>query len=183
MRRYLAYLSLLLLTGCGYKMGQGELPCKYRTVCVPFVAGDKTGEMTTLLVEEISKSSPFRYDSRSGELVLEVAIIDIFEENIGFRHDRNKRGKIIDSIIPTETRITILAEVIARESCSGCVVLGPARINASVDFDHDYYYSRHAVNIFSLGQVTDIDEARDAVKAPLYRVLAEKIVDYLANSW
>ncbi len=44
-----------------------------------------------------------------------------------------------------------------------------------------YYSSRKGVNVFSLGQVTDIDEARDVAEYPLHRRLAQKIVDYINN--
>ncbi|MFQ5729847.1 MAG: hypothetical protein ACE5GN_05765, partial [Waddliaceae bacterium] len=87
------------------------------------------------------------------------------------------------SMIPTETRIKVLAEVTVRDSCSGEMVLGPAKIYASVDYDHDYYFSRDAVNVFSLGQLTDSDAAHDAVQSPLNRALAQKIVDYVIHSW
>ena len=69
------------------------------------------------------------------------------------------------------------------DSRSGCVVLGPSIIKAHVDFDHEFNSSRDAVNVFSLGQVTDIDGATDAAARPLNKVLAQKIVDYMANAW
>ena len=55
-------------------------------------------------------------------------------------------------------------------------------IKASMDFDHDYYSSRHGVNIFSLGQLTDYDTAEDTVRKPLNDRLAEKIADYVINA-
>lgn len=173
----------ILCMSCGYHVGQGSLLDRYRTISIPYVYGDKTGELTTALVKEISRSGAFCYKRDSAQLALNVTIIDYHEENVGFRYDRDKDGDLTDSIIPTETRITALAEVTVVDVCSGCIALGPARLMASVDFDHDYYFSRDAVNIFSLGQLTDVDAAHDAVIRPLNHALAEKIVDYVIHSW
>lgn len=185
--------SFLILSSCGYQFGQGSLPQKYHTISVPYVKGDYvkgdyvkgdyTGKLTAELIHEIARSGAFRYDHDCGELILQTVIVDYKEENIGFRYDRDKELKRTHSIIPIETRATILAEVSVIDSRSGCVVQGPARISADVDFDHDYYFSRDIVNRTSLGQVADIDEARDAVLTPLNKILAEKIVDYVIHSW
>ncbi|MGA8164118.1 MAG: hypothetical protein WB791_03715 [Waddliaceae bacterium] len=168
---------------CGYQLGQGYLPSKYCTISIPYAAGDTTGELTATLIREVSRSGGLRYSTHSPELVLAVTIIDYCEENIGFRYDMNKDNKRIDPIIPIEARITVFAEVIVTETCSGAIVLGPARLEASVDFDHDYYYSPNGINTISLGQLTDYDVAYDDVQHPLNEALAKKIVYYLTHSW
>ncbi len=169
--------------GCGYHFGLGELPSKYKTISVPYVWGDHTGELTSALIKEVSKSGAFAYKSCNGEIVLKVALIDVSEMNIGFRYDSNKEGEREDDIIPSETRLTALAEITVIEYCTGCVVLGPARIYATVEFDHDYYFGSDRTNVESLGQLTDYDAAYDAAQTPLYKTLSEKIVDYVINSW
>ena len=65
---------------------------------------------------------------------------------------------------------------------TGAVLGGPTTINAVADFDNSFYSSRNELNKFSLGQLNDIDAARDAVMQPLNRELAERIVDYIINS-
>lgn len=180
---YCSLLLLLFCGSCGYQFGQGCLPSTYKTINIPYVQGDKTGELTATLIKEVSRSGAFQYRRGSSDLVLYVSIVDYLEENVGFRFDRDKKEELTDSIIPTETRVTVVAEVTVIESCSGCTVLGPSRIYAKVDYDHDYYFSRDAVNIFSLGQLTDYDAAHDAVQRPLNKVLAEKVVDYVIHSW
>jgi hypothetical protein len=82
-----------------------------------------------------------------------------------------------------ETRIIATVEISVTESGSCRTLLEPVRLTASVDFDHDYYFSRNGVNVFSLGQLIDIDSAYDAVQTPLHDLLARKIVDYLNESW
>ena len=121
--------------------------------------------------------------SQGGDLILKVELLEFREENLEFRYDRKRTGELKHSIIPTETRVTALAEVFVIEGATGKVVRGPTRITASAEFDHTYYATPEEVNVFSLGQLNDFDDARDAVMHPLNRHLSERIVDYVINSW
>lgn len=174
---------LFLLPSCGYHFGQGSLPSKYPTLCVPYVIGDSHGEVTAALIHELSASGAFEYRSKGASAILQVKILDFHDENVGFRYDRNKEGKLIHDIIPTETRLRVLTEVVLIDACSGSIILGPMQISAWEDFDHAYYSSRNGVNVFSLGQLTDIEDARDAAMPALTQVLVKKIVDFIANNW
>lgn len=179
-------LSLLLcayLTSCGYKFGQSSITEKYHTVSVPFITGDPDGALTNAVVKEIETNSGLEYVNSGGALLLSIALKDVRDEDIGFRYDRDKKERKTRYIIPIETRITAVVELKVIEACSGKNLLGPVILSASVDFDHDYYSSRNGVNIFSLGQLSDIDAARDSVKIPLNRALARKIVEYVVESW
>lgn len=171
------------LTGCGYHAGEDGIAAQYRTLSVPGVKGDIDGDLTSAIVEKISMSGCFEYHRDCGAATLFVELIDVDEENVGFRYDRHKDGKIRKWIIPTETRLIATAEVTLVEFGSGRTLLGPVRLTASIDFDHDYYTCRNGVNIFSLGQLTDYDEAYDAAYHPLNRALAQKIVDFICDSW
>jgi hypothetical protein len=164
-------------------MGQGELSRRYQTISVPYVQGDLEGVLTKDVIRELSFNSPFIYENEGGDLILNIKIIETCEENIGFRYDRHKDGRLRHNIIPTETRLRLLAEVniIDAEFCSP--VCENIVLESFYEFDHDYYSSRNAVNIFSLGQLTDYDEAYDAALKPAYAELAKKIVTYLNNVW
>ncbi len=181
-------LGLLLLmagcylTGCYYQFGQGELARVYHSISVPYIEGDQKGELTAEVIKQLSLSGAFHYVNESSDLILKIKIIELRDENIGFRYDRKKRGKLRKSIIPTETRLSGQVEVLLVDK-SGQTIRGPTRIVASTDFDHTYYSSRHGINIFSLGQLNDLDAAHDAAMRPLNRHLAERIVDYIVNSW
>lgn len=180
----LALVSLCFLcSGCGYKMGYDGLPKEYKTVSVPFAEGDWDGQLTNAIIRQINKSGSFEYRNNNANLILIVKIIDYNDENIGFRYDRHKDGKLRDTIIPVETRMFALAEVSMIDAASGKIALGPVRLSAYVDFDHDYYSSRNEINIFSLGQLSDFDAASDAAHTPLNCVLAKKIVDYISDNW
>lgn len=210
--RLFIILLFLFSTSCGYQFGQGRLPAKYHTICIPYVDGDTTGELTAALIKQITRSGAFRYVREGGDLLLNVSVCECAEDNIGFRYDRKReekketkseenddanpevetpkeekdeklREKLNHSIIPIETRAYITAEVCVVDNCTGSTLLGPVRLLASVDFDHEYYYSPNQINSFSLGQLTDIETARDAVQRPLYNALAEKITAYIVHSW
>ncbi|MEC7839630.1 MAG: hypothetical protein VX777_06290 [Chlamydiota bacterium] len=164
-------------------MGQGSIPNCYQTISVPYVVGDEDGSLTAAIVSEIEKNGGLAYSNGAGQLKLTVKIVDLRDQNIGFRYDRDSRDRLTDSIIPTETRLTAAAEICLIECLTGKVLIGPLIISANVDFDHDFYSSRNGINIFSLGQLTDIDAARDSVKVPLNETLAKKIVEYINESW
>lgn len=176
-------MTSLILSSCHYQFGRGELSQQYSTISVPYIDGDREGDLTVEVIKRIGTSGAFRYAMSGGDLILSIKILDYENEDVGFRYDRKKHGELKQVIIPTETRLKAMAEVTIKEAATGQVMRGPAVISASVDFDHDFYFSRNENNIYSLGQLNDIDAAQDAVMQPLYRVLAEKIVDYVANSW
>lgn len=179
----ISFIALFFLCmSCGYHFGLGELSKNYRTVSVPYVEGDLDGSLTAAIVRELTTSGVFNYCYEGGDLNLIVKVIEFSDENIGFRYDVNKKGKVVDSVIPVETRITAIVEIMVVDSASGDVLRGPVRITAEEEFDHDYYESHSKVNVFSLGQLSDYDAARDAVSAPLYEVIARKVRDYIINS-
>jgi hypothetical protein len=176
-------LLLVSLSGCGYRLGPGPLASRYATISVPYVEGDRDGDLTRELVRKLGSNGGFRYSPDCGELILRVKVVELKDKNIGFRYDVNDEGELKKSIIPVETRLTALSEVELIDSSNGEVLLGPAMISAFVEFDHEYYSSHHGVNVFSLGQLTDTYEAHDAAKHPLNIALSQKIVDFISNSW
>lgn len=174
---------LALLTSCGYKYGQGTLSSRYDSITIPYVKGDLDGSLTNALIKQVSIYGGLKYKREGGDLLLNVILLDFNDENIGFRYDRKNDGKMTHSVIPTETRFSVLAEVTLIDTATGMRILGPTQIVAYTDFDHDYLTCRNGVNIFSLGQLSDYDEAHDAAHTPLNHVLAQKVIDYVCDSW
>jgi len=183
LRFLFSFALLIFLTGCGYHFGPGSLANRYTTISVPYVEGDKDGDLTKELVKQLGTAGGFQYLPASAELLLRVKILEVRDKNIGFRYDKNGRGQLEKTIIPVETRFTVLTEVEVIEACSGEVLIGPAKISAYVEFDHEYYSSRNGVNVFSLGQLSDTYEAHDAAWHPLNIALSQKIVDFITNNW
>ncbi len=180
---FLSLVLLSLISGCGYRFSSNCALDNYKTIHIPYVVGDKTGGLTGALIKEIGISSSFSIVNKNADLEMCVEIIDYCTENVGFRYDIDKKRERTHSLIPTETRIIITTQVKLIDNCTGCKVISPFRVSASIDFDHDYYNSRDGVNAFSLGQLTDYDAAYDASFTPLNRKLAEKIVNYISNYW
>ncbi len=169
-------LALLLLAGCGYTLVDGTAT-RY-TVSVPFIERDNGGELTRSLVKELSQSVNFR-PSRAGRYTLEVVFLETKDENVGFRYDQNSDGELINTVIPAETRTSLLVEITLVDNYTHCRYFGPSRLSAGVTYDHDWYTSHGAVNVFSMGQVTDYFDAKDGIYPQLSRRLAKKIVDLL----
>lgn len=184
-RRWLTLCMVVLplcLTSCGYRLGSGVLST-YQTIDIPYITGDITGLYTAALIREVSYSSPFSYVNHNGDLTLRICLIGFRDENIGFRYDIEKSGALANWLVPTETRLWAAADITVIANDSNTILLGPVRVETSVEFDHEYYLSQNGVNVFSLGQLTDIREAREAAQTPLAQALAQKITDYISNVW
>lgn len=183
---HLAFLIFLLcftLTSCQYHLGYGELTSRVQTFSIPYVQGDQTGELTAEIIKKMTNSNGLTYQREEGDLLLEIKLLDLHDENIGFGYQSKNKKRFKKSIVPLETRLHATAEVKFIENCSKAVIKGPARLTVYVDFDHASYRDCCFLNVFSLGQLGDYEAAKEAVKTPLYRQLAEKIVDFLNNSW
>lgn len=183
MRSILVCFFLFLCVGCGYQFHDDLSQEFAQTVAVPYVDGDIDGDLTNAIIRELSTSGVYEYRSTTAQWVLQVKIIDTYDENIGFRYDRNHKNKLKHEIIPVETRQYLLVEVAVLNGYTGCIVRGPTHIQANVEFDHEYYTIRHGINTFSLGQLSDYDSAQDVAVTRLNKNLAEKIVDYLIYGW
>lgn len=175
--RFSLAVAAAICSGCsGYRCERND----FATLTVPFVDGDRDGSLTQALIHEVTLHTPFSYVCANSVYELRVRLLDIREENIGFRYDRHKKGKLRHAIIPTELRMTALAEVTLYDATTGEVLIAPTPVEAYVDCDHDYYCNRDAVNVFSLGQLADIDAAREAALHPLNVKLARNVADFLA---
>ena len=114
---------------------------------------------------------------------------EINNEQIGYRRNRGSDGTIKKSIMPTEGRETAVAEVTLIDNNTQKIVWGPQQIRAEVDNDYvdqdslnDLSFvnpqgNRVTVLTFSLGQLESIASAQEAALTPLYRTLAQKIID------
>ncbi len=194
----LPLLILLLLTSCGYRGGQGEAPWLGSTISVPYVEGDTDGQITASLIRQIQSSGLFRYVDRNGCHLLKVKVVECRDENTGFRYDQvaantgddgddvpgqESNQGLTNTLIPIESRKWILVQVeVFAEGC-GEPIAGPVCISAFVDYDHGYHLLSNQLNVFSIGQLTDISVAGEVVARPLSEAVARSVVDYLLNAW
>ncbi len=184
MRFCLLCLIMVTLTACGYRWGRGEILERYSTVCVPYAAGDEKGLFTAALVRAVTTRGSLRYASSGADLTLKVCLFAPDDFNIGFIYapDRNDGGT---SKVTTanEARLTMKAQVSLIDRRSGTCLFGPLEIWASLDYDFESDLGNVNDNSFSLGQFEMHNMAQDAAFPPLYKLLAEKIVDYVNNCW
>lgn len=175
-------LTLTFLTSCSYRLGQGSITDQYQTISVPYVCGDLDGTLTAELIKQLEITGGLHYVNCQGDIQLLVNLVDLRDQNIGFRYYREHGDKITRCLVPTETRVTAVVEVKVVDLCTGQCVLGPVILKENVVFDYEYL-NGDGVNIFSLGQLNDDDAARITAKTPLNKALARKIVEYVNESW
>jgi Lipopolysaccharide-assembly len=182
--RAIWFISIALLTtGCGYHLGNRSPLACHCAVSVPYVVNDLDGLLTAALAAELSRSTHLRYCREGGGLTLQVVLCSVTNYNVGFEYDTNNSGARTQRVVPDEGRLTAIARVELIENCSGSLLMGPFDIEASVDFDYDPLSTENQLAIFSLGQFTQIDLAEDTAELPLFRQLAQKIVNYVITSW
>lgn len=178
-----AGLFLLLLVGCSYHAGSGPIVSNYATVSIPYAEGDRDGSFTSQLVERFCSASPLSYLSSGGNLLLKVNLKDSRVESVGFRYAINESDERVKTIVSSEDRLSMLAEVSLIDSATCQTLLGPLYFTASVDYDFQPESSDVDLTQFSLGQVDFRGAARDAAHVPLYDQLAKKIVNYINAAW
>ncbi len=184
-----------MLSGCGYRFEgcpSNEDPI---TLTIPYVPGDNDGLFTEELVRQFSSSGLFECVRDGGEYILKVAITKDTNTRIGFRYDQDDTtGALKKNIIPDEFRRSIVAEVTLVKSSTDEIVFGPETVIGSSEFDcvnpsavTDLTFVnplgvREKVIQFSLGQLDSVEGAQDNAGIPLYRGLAQSIVDGIINS-
>jgi len=173
----LSLLVLILTASCGWKLHPAlNKSEKSYTISIPYVEGDPSGKLTAQLVETIQREGGFRYVHSGGRLILKVKLIDNDILNIGWKVDPSRDNQ---KIIPNESRKKLLAEVTVLQEGRAQPLIGPVFIKSFVDYDHQHYALNNDANIFSLGQLTDIDTARDGLDTPMYRAMALEINNFL----
>ena len=191
----LRFFSLILVfSSCSYRW-QPDFPKEGRpTISIPFIQGDEDGTLTSEIIGAISSSGVADVRSHSGEYTLEIAIVSEASEKIGFRVDPQKvHGEVKKNLLASEGRRSITIEMTL--CLGGEVVNGPYRITADADFDYvdgDSIQDLTFVNTggatltvlpFSLGQLESNESAALAATKPLYRSLAQKVVDAISSEW
>lgn len=174
-------LSGVVLGGCGYQFSAPNRFLLCKTLSVPYVEGDQDGYLTSEIIHELIASG-YHYTQSGGDVILRIAVLEVIEDDIGFRFEQEKDRSLLDSIISSEMRLKAEVRVEAIDSLRCCPVLEPFVIIVDVEFDHDYYSSPKDINR-TLGQLTDIDSAREAAFRPLNRKIARQIVEYLNNAY
>lgn len=173
----------LLCGGCGYRPGHGSFLSSYKTICIPYVEGDDQGVLTTFLIRSFEKQGRLCYRSRGAQLALRVCLFAPEEKTIGFAYAPKDERDVENVIVSNEARTFLKARVTVIDCVTGTCVLGPFEVGTWIDFDYEPDLGNVDAHAFSLGQLEMFDLAEDAALRPLYQLLAQKIVDYVVNSW
>ncbi len=178
-------ILLLFLPSCGYHFGRGEIADKYATVCVPYVEGDNLGVLTSSIIRTISSKGALKVVSSGADLVLRVILLPPGDENIGFVYAPPDIGDHYykKNVVANAARLELVANVTLIDQCTQTCIFGPLCLKSFLDYDFEPDLSNVDQNSFSLGQLEMHNPAQDAAFLPACELLAEKIVDYLNNSW
>lgn len=162
-------------------------------ISVPYVINDYEGALTEALARAISRTANFRFTKEEGDWIINAKIIRTNNDRIGYRYDRDdESGKLRKNIIGTENRKEISVEVSVTDSTTGKLIAGPQIIKADAMYDYvdpnslrDLSFidpdngKRRTSIAFSLGQLDSVGTAGEDAIYPIYRLLAQKIVDGL----
>ena len=180
-----SFVLLALLSGCGYHFVSHQ----EGTVTVPFIIGDKNGDLTAALIEELDKSPTFSFVQEDGTYQLVVKMVNSNDRQIGFRYRTNDlTGAILDKMSPTESRKSLKVSAELVHSITGETVVGPVIVES--DFDYDYADSQsyrdlaftdaqgntQTVLNASLGQLDAEEDASSIAKVQLHKRVAKKVV-------
>jgi len=184
-------LLLFLAASCGYHYRENT---ESLTLTVPFIKGDIDGKLTNAVVHALSSSGDFVYQREEGNLILSLTLLADTDERIGYRYDRKPTtGKRRKNIVGTENRETVNIEVKLIHAATQEVLFGPRMISASAEYDYVDSNSIEDLTFiqpggkattvinFSLGQLDSIEGAHDDARAPIFRKIADKLVDELRN--
>jgi hypothetical protein len=169
-------------SSCGYQSGSSLLIKKYKTISIPYVEGDREGHLTAEVAKQIASLGNLKYQADAGDLWLKIETVSSQRKAIGFRHTRDIDGNLTKNISPTEDRLLQEVVISVIESESGQVILGPATIKATIDYDYEASVYKKPVLHESLGQLDQPLEAATLAHYPLYRELAKRIAYFVYHS-
>ncbi len=183
---------LLILSSCGYHFGQNGRETK-TSVCVPYITGDVNGLFTEEIVKKLTYCPSLNYNYSNAETELNIQIIKNEFKQIGYKYDFDGNFKRRNNIRAVEGREIVEAEVKLINTKTNQVILGPYKISEFADFDYveqdnlndlsfiNNQNQRTTVLSFSLGQLESVESAKSAAMKPLFKKLAEKIVDAIST--
>ncbi len=150
--------------------------------------------LTAEIIAAVGSSGVAEVRAQGGDYTIQVAIVSDATDKIGFRIDPQKVDKKVrNNLLATEGRRTLTIEMFF--CLGGEIVKGPYRLTASADYDYvdgdsiqDLTFVNPAgetltVLPFSLGQLEPNESAAMAATRPLYKRLAQQVVDAIASEW
>ncbi len=179
-----SFIFVLSLSSCGYRsLAQNHALSSYSTISIPYVEGDKDGELTSILAQTVVSAGGFKYRTDDGDLVLRVKILDKKVEDVGYDRQYGPDGQLTRAMTPNERRLSLLVEVTVIDGCTQKVLLGPEKLSTSVKYDFDPEFSEDNLVSYSLAQYNFSESAERMAFVPLNQQIAQIVTNYLLNSW
>ncbi|MCH9632325.1 MAG: hypothetical protein S4CHLAM6_06570 [Chlamydiae bacterium] len=170
--------------GCGYRStAYHNALSSYKTITVPYVEGDAEGQITSQVIQSLSQSGAWKYQTFDAELILKVKILGTKAEDVGYNRFFGSDNQVERWMVPNERLLSILSEVTVIDMKTQKVVLGPKKLSTSVKFDFDPEFNEDNLVGFSLAQYNFVENAQRSAHKPLNEDIAKTIVDYLINCW
>lgn len=184
-------MGLCCLTACGYHFSDKNADI---ALSVPFVKGDRSGVLTTALIEELSRSHRVTYGGVDAPYVLKVEIIAQSKEEVGYQYQTQGVEGIIPQkqsekrLSPVESTQTLKVRVTALSKNSKEILFGPFEMEESLEYDYADNKSFSDLAFvtpggktvtyldLSLGQLDAEEDATGIARIRLYQELAKKIV-------
>lgn len=163
---------------------------------VPFIPEDEDGSLTSEIITSLETSGVVTVVPRHADYRLQVTILSRQNDPIGYRRNPQKiGGEVKTNLLTAERRNALQVEVNVFRGGSDELVFGPYLLTADADYDfvdgdsyQDLTFTSSKGDLvevlpFSLGQLESLESAREASCKPVYRKLAQKIVDVISSEW
>jgi len=186
----------MAVTSCGYRWHYDYPEGTRPTVTVPLIKDDEDASLTSEIISSLNASGVLKVVPRNADYCLQVKILSREQSKIGFRRDPQKiQGKVTTNLIAAEGRTALEAEVTLYINGTDKTAFGPYLLTADAAYDYvdgDSFNDLTFVSTkgkltevlpFSLGQLESIESAQEAAGKPVYRRLAQKIVDVISSEW
>jgi len=180
---------------CGYQYRFHSVDSsEVATVEIPYIQGDSNALLHNALAYELSCSGHFRPVLSGGDLLLKVSLLEDSQDRIGFRYDRdNPSGTRNKNLLAVEDRRVIRAKVSCIQASSGAVLVDGYEVSSFADYDYtdpgspqDLLFTApsggsESIIQFSLGQLDSYEGGHDAASSPVFKQLAQKIIEGLLS--
>lgn len=176
-------------SSCGYRLMHETEPL---AVAVPFIQGDKNGDLTRAVIEEISKCHMLTYGGDDSALIVKISFKDELDDPIGYKYRTNDiNAKTLNKLSSTQSRYTLVVQVDVVHAHSLEEVIPSFVISEFIEYDYadsqsfnDLAFTNRSGRIEtvlnqSLGQLDAKEDATVVAKKRLYRLIAAKIAQSL----
>jgi hypothetical protein len=184
---WLRFAWAAVLSGCGYHAAR--LPDGTQSLAIPFVRGDRAGQLTASL-SLAALQEGFTLD-RSASLVLDVEVGPFDSVDIGRLYERCNNGSLTRIAVPNEGRLSATARMWLRDR-SGRVLAGPFDIADNIQYDFQSDLSQttafvskgevHSLLRYGRGQLDFYGAAQDAASRRLEKKLSRRMMEVIRTA-